>query len=82
MIATPNVAMQFEDRVTEKGRERSYATGYRSDSVAYRDIRFFCNKLDEVLIRITLCRMSLKRENDEWRELSLLPPVIKSKNSL
>ena len=74
--------MQFEDRVTEKGRERSYATGYRIDLVAYRDIRFFCNKLDKVLIRITLCRVSLKRENDEWWELSWFPPDIKSKNSL
>ena len=36
----------------------------------------FCIKLDEVLIRITL--WSLKRENDEWRELSWFPPDIKS----
>ena len=47
LIATPNVAMQFEDKVTEKGRERSYATGYRSDSVAYRDIRFFLQQIGQ-----------------------------------
>ena len=69
MIATSKVDMQFEDRVTEKRRERSFATGYRSDLFAYRDIRFICNKLDKVSIRIMLCRMSLKRENGVWREL-------------
>ena len=37
-----------------------------------------CKKMDKVLIQITLCRMSLKRENDEWQELSWFPPDIKS----
>ena len=50
--------MQLEDRVTEIGRERSYATGYRSDLFEYRDIRFFLPKNGQVFI--------YKLGNAEW----------------
>jgi hypothetical protein len=44
---------------------------------AHRDKDSFCNKLDKVIIHITLCRKNEFKEGKmkDWRELSLLPPI-------
>ncbi len=51
LIATPNVDKAIEDKWIGK---KNYATGYMCNSGLQKGITFFANKLDEVLVRITL----------------------------
>ncbi len=53
LIAAPNgeYATKGEDR--QEG-QKSTTTGYTRNSNCEKDINFFANKLDEVLIRVTL----------------------------
>ncbi len=53
LIATPNVDRAIEDK---KDVQKSYATGYTCNSRLQKGLTifFFANKLDDVLVRITL----------------------------
>jgi hypothetical protein len=52
LIATPNVDKAIEDK---NGRQKSYTTGYTCNSRLQKGITIlFANKLDKVLVRITL----------------------------
>jgi hypothetical protein len=52
LIATPNVDRAIEDK---KDGQKSYATGYTCNSRLQKEsLFFFANKLDNVLVQITL----------------------------
>ena len=63
--------LQCKDRV-KKSEGKKTATGYISIRL-HKDVFFFCKKLDEVLIQITLSRINEFKEGKmkDWQELSL-----------